>query len=108
MRINYTDFAIRDSRLKNYARNVSLSPRVVKITVTVNLRKKLQYIAEVVYLEDIVTTLGAQILLNVTLGAFEWESEISCVCCYSLKLEKIIKRVPRGTTRTPEDTSGIA
>ena len=44
---------------------------VVKITVPVNLRKELQNIAEVVYLEHFVTTLGAQMLLNVTLGAFE-------------------------------------
>ena len=51
---------------------------VVKITVPVNLRKELQNIAEVVYLEHFVTTLGVQMLLNVTLGAFEWESEIVC------------------------------
>ena len=44
---------------------------VVKITVPVNLRKELQNIAKVVYLEHFVTTLGAQMLLNVTLGAFE-------------------------------------
>ena len=51
---------------------------VVKITVPVNLRKELQNIAEVVYLKHFVTTLGVQMLLNVSLGAFEWESEISC------------------------------
>ena len=54
------------------------SRAIVKITVPVNLRKKLQNFAEFVYLDDFVTTLGAQMLLNVTLGAFEWESEILC------------------------------
>ena len=47
------------------------SREVVKITVPVNLRKELQNIAEVIYLEHFVTTLGAQMLLNITLGAFE-------------------------------------
>ena len=51
------------------------SREVVKITVPVNLRKELQNIAEVVYLEHFVTTLGVQMLLNVTLGAFERESD---------------------------------
>ena len=47
------------------------SRRVVKITVPVNLRKELENIAEVVYLEHFVTTLGVQMLPNVILGAFE-------------------------------------
>jgi hypothetical protein len=54
------------------------SREVVKITVPVNLRKELANMAEVVYLEHFVITLGVQMLLNITLGAFEWESEISC------------------------------
>ena len=52
------------------------SREVVKITVPVKLRKELQNIAEVIYLEHFATTLGVQRLLNTTLGAFEWESEI--------------------------------
>ena len=49
--------------------------RVVKITVPVDLRKELQNITKVV---DFVATLRAQMRLNVSLGAFEWESEIAC------------------------------
>ena len=65
---------------KNHEKSqkVMVEVEVVKITVPVNLRKELQNIAEVVYLEHFVTTLGVQMILNVTLGAFEWESEILC------------------------------
>ena len=80
---------------------------VVKITVPINLRKELQNIAEVVYLEHFVTTLGVQMLLNVTLGTFEWESEF-VFFCYSLKSEKIIKRVPKGITSKLKDTPWTA
>ena len=54
------------------------SRAVLKITVPVNLRKELPIIVEVFHLGHFVVTLGAQMLLNVSLGAFERESEILC------------------------------
>ena len=68
---------------------------VVKTTVPVNLRKELQNIAEVVYLEHIVTTLGVQMSVNVSLGAFEWESEISCFFATRKTQKKSRKRCPK-------------
>ena len=71
------------------------SREVVEITVPVNLRKELQNIAEVIHLEHFVTTLGAQMLLNVTLGAFEWESEILCFFATRQSQKKSLKGCPK-------------
>ena len=54
------------------------SREVLKIAVPVNLRIQPPNNAEVIHLGHFVATLGAQMLLNITLGAFEWESEILC------------------------------
>ena len=74
------------------------SRKVLKITVPVNLRKELENMAEVVYLEHFVITLGVQMLLNITLGAFEWESEILCF----LLLAKVRKRWAQGCPKGPQ------
>ena len=76
------------------------SREVVKITVPVNLRKEVQHIAEVLHLKHFVATLGAQMLLNVSLRAFEWSLKF-CVFFRSEKSLKGCPKGPQGRQKTP-------